>query len=80
MSNALAYSSTVAGASWSRSQERVLRSRILWDWLYPARSNASAQRDDGLAGSERRALQINRLRGDLEQLGRVVGYGRLHMA
>ena len=78
--NALAHTLTAAWAGGSRSQERVPRSRILWDWLHRARSNLASQSDDGVARSKRPVLQVNRLRGDLEQLGRMVGISRLRMA
>ena len=80
MTYALAPSVTAVRVGWSRSQERVLRSGVLWDWLHSSRSDSAAQGDDGLARPERRALQVNRIRGDLEQLVRVGGFGRLNMA
>ena len=78
--NALAHTLTAVGAGGSRSQERVPRSRILWDWLHRARPNPASQSDDGVARQKRPVLQVNGLRGDLEQLGRVVGISRLRMA
>jgi len=80
MRNALAHSVTAVGASWSRSQEWMPRARVLWNWLHRARSNASAQGNDGLAGSKRPALQVNGLRNYLEQSSRMVGVSGLHMA
>ena len=78
--NALAHTLTAVGAGGSRSQEWMPRSRILWNRLHRARPNASPQSNDGVAGSKRPVLQVNRLRGDLEQLGRMVGISRLRMA
>lgn len=79
--NALAPSATVAvGAGWSRSQKWLSCARVLWNRLHRPRSDHTAQRDDGVAGSERRSLQINRIHGDLEQPIRVGRYGRFHMA
>ena len=81
MVNALAHTVTVSvGASWSRSQEWLPCARVLWNSLYRSRSNDTAQGNDGVAGSERRALQVNGIHGDLEQPVRVGRYGRLHMA
>ena len=78
--NALAPTLTAVRASWSRSQERVLRSGILWDWLHNARPNAAAQRNDGVARSERKPLQVNRIHSHLEQSVRMGGRVRFHMA
>jgi len=78
--NALASSVTAVGASWSRSQEWLSCARVLWDSLHGSRSNPAAQRDDGVARSERRSLQVNRIRGYLEQPVRVGGHSRFHMA
>jgi hypothetical protein len=79
--NALAHSVTVSvRASWSRSQEWLPCARVLWNSLHRPRSNATAQRDDGMAGSERRSLQVNGIHGDLEQSGGVGGISRFHMA
>ena len=80
MIHALAHTVTAVGASWSRSQEWLPCARVLWNSVHRSRSNASAQGNDGVAGQERRALQVNRIHGDLEQSGRVGGRGRLHMA
>ena len=81
MINALAHTVTVSvGASWSRSQEWLPCQGILWNRLHSPRSNRTAQANDGVVGSERRSLQVNRIRGDLEQSGRVGGHGRFHMA
>jgi hypothetical protein len=78
---ALAPSATVAvGASWSRSQEWLSCARVLWDSLHSSRSNAAAQRNDGVARSERTTLQNFRLFGHLEQPVRVGGCVRFHMA
>jgi hypothetical protein len=78
--NALASTLTAVGASGSRSQERMLRSGILWNWLHSPRSNATAQRNDGVAGSKRRPLQVNRIHSYLEQLVRVGRRVRFHLA
>jgi len=78
--NALAHPITVAWAGRSRSQEWLSCARVLWDRLHSPRPNHTAQRNDGVAGSERRSLQVNRIHGDLEQPSRVGGRGRLHMA
>jgi len=80
MVNALAHTVTVVGASWSRSQEWLSCSRVLWNWLHSPRSNASPQGDDGVAQPKCTALQVNRLRSNLEQPVRVGGCFRLHMA
>jgi len=80
MTYAMAPSVTAVGASWSRSQEWLLRPRVLRDWLYSSRSNPAAQRDDGVAGSERKPLQVNGIRGHLEQLVGVGWISRLNMA
>ncbi len=74
--NALAHSVTAVGAGWSRSQERLLCARVLWDWLHNPRSDSTAQGDDGLAHPQRRALQDFGLHGYLEQPARLGGYGR----
>jgi hypothetical protein len=78
--NALAHTVTAVGASWSRSQEWLLCTRVLWDRLYRPRSNATAQRDDGVVRSERTEMYNFGLHGHLEQLVRVGGYIRFHMA
>jgi len=78
--NAMAHSVTVVGAGWSRSQEWMSCARVLWDRLHTARPNAAAQRNDGVAGSERTILQVNGLPSDVEQPVRVVRCGRLYMA
>jgi hypothetical protein len=77
MVNALDRIVTAVRASWSRSQEWMPCARVLWHSLHRSRPYTAAQRNDGLARSERRPLQINRIRGDLEQLVRVGRYGRL---
>ena len=73
---ALAPSVITVGAGWGRSQEWLLRARVLWDWLHNARPNSSAQGDGDMAVSQRPTLQDNGLRGHLEQPVRVGGYGR----
>jgi len=78
--NALACPFTVVGASWSRSQEWLSCARVLWDRLHSPRSDRAAQGDDGVARSERPALQGFRLFGYLEQPVRVGGVSRFHMA
>ena len=80
MIHALAHTVIAVGASRSRSQEWLSCARVLWDWLYGARPHNTAQANDGVAGSERPALQIKRLRGDLEQSSRMVRFSRLRMA
>ena len=80
MIHALAHTVTVVGASWSRSQEWLSHTRVLWDWLHGARPNSAAQRDDGLARSKRPALQVNGLRNDLEQSVRMGRVSRFRMA
>ena len=77
---ALAPSVIAVGAGWSRSQEWMPCARVLWNSLHRPRSNPAAQRNDVVAGSERRPLQVNRIHGDLEQPVRVGGCVRLHMA
>ena len=76
MTNALVYIVTAVGASWSRSQEWLSCTRVLWDWLHGSRSNPAAQGDDGLAHPQRRTLQDFGLRSTLEQLVRMGGHGR----
>ena len=78
--NALAHSVTVIGAGRSRSQEWLLRARVLRDSVHNPRSNRTTQRDDGVVESERRSLQVNGLHRHLEQLVRVGGFSRFHMA
>jgi hypothetical protein len=80
MIHALAHTVTAVGASWSRSQEWLSCTRVLWDWLHNARPNATSRRDDGVARSERSLLQVNGLLGYLEQPVRVGGCVGLHMA
>ena len=80
MIHALAHTVTAVGASWSRSQEWLLRARVLRDSVHNPRPNRTAQRDDGVVESERRSLQINGLHSHLEQPVRVGGCGRFHMA
>jgi len=80
MINALAPSVTAVGASGSRSQERVLRSGVLWNRLHISQPDRATPRDGSVAGSERRALQINRIHSHLEQPVRVGGCGRFNMA
>jgi len=80
MINALAPSATAVGAGWRCSQEWLPCARVLWNSLHSPRSDHTTQRNDGVAGQERRSLQVNGIHGDLEQPVRVGGYGRLHMA
>ena len=80
MTNAMASFVTVVGASWSRSQEWLLCTRVLWNWLHNARPHRAPQRDDGVARSERRTLQVNGLPCNLEQPVRVGGISRFNMA
>jgi len=80
MTNALVHIVTVVGAGGSRSQERVPRARVLWDSLHRSQPDRATPRDDVVAGSERRPLQVNRIHGDLEQPSRVGGCVRFHMA
>ena len=80
MVNALVIAVTAVGASWSRSQEWLSCTRVLWDSVHGSRSNPAAQRDDGVAGSKRRSLQVNGIHGDLEQPSRMGWRGRFHMA
>jgi len=80
MTNAMASFVTVVGASWSRSQEWLLCARVLWNWLHGSRPDRASQRDDGVARSKRRPLQVNRLLGYLEQPVRVGGISRLNVA
>jgi len=76
MVNALAHTVTVVRASWSRSQEWLLCTRVLWDRLYRPRSDSAAQGDVGLAHPQCRVLQDYGLHGYLEQPARLGGYGR----
>jgi hypothetical protein len=78
--NALAPTLTAVRASWSRGQEWLLRSRVLWNSLYSPRSYTAAQRNDGLAGSKRRPLQVNGLHSHLEQLVGMGGDVGLYVA
>ena len=78
--NALAHSVTAVGAGRSRSQEWLPCARVLWNSLHRSRPNHTAQRDDGVVGSERRSLQVNGIHGDLEQPSRMGWRGRFHMA
>ena len=80
MIHALAPSVIAVGASWSRSQERLSCTRVLRDRVYRSRSNATAQRNDGVAGSERRPLQVNGIHSHLEQPVRVGWRGRFYVA
>ena len=77
---ALAPSVVTVGASRSRSQEWLSCARVLWDWVHSSRPDRAAQADDGVVGSERSLLQVNGIRGYLEQPVRVGGYVRFHMA
>jgi len=52
--NALAHTVTVSvGASWSRSQEWLPCTRVLWDSLHSSRPYPTSQRDDSVARQER---------------------------
>jgi len=77
---ALAPSATVAvGAGWSRSQEWLLRARVLWDWLHNAQSIRASFANGGVVKKQCSVLQIDRLCGDLEQsfgMGGNSGFGR----
>jgi hypothetical protein len=78
--NALAPTLTAVRASWSRGQKWLLRPRILWNSLHSPRSYTAAQRNDGLAGSKRKSLQIIGLHSYLEQFVRVGGGVGLYVA
>ncbi len=78
--NALAPTLTAVRASWSHGQEWLLRSRVLWNSLHSPRSYTAAQRNDGLAGSKRRSLQIIGLHSHLEQLVGMGGDVGLYVA
>jgi len=75
--NALASSVTVVGAGGSRSQERVLRSGVLWNRLHISQPDRAASRDGSVARQKCALLQVNGLRGDLEQFERMGGDGGL---
>jgi len=76
--NALASSVTAVGAGGSRSQERVLRSGVLWNRLHPTRPDTASQRDGSVARQKCALLQNNGLHSDVEQPVRVGGDGRLN--
>jgi hypothetical protein len=76
--NALAYSVTAVGASWGRSQERVLRSGVLWNRLHPTRSDTAPPRDGSVARQKCALLQVNGLHSNVEQPVRMGGDGRLN--
>jgi len=78
--NALAHTLTAVGAGGSRGQEWLSCARVLWNSVHSPRPYTAAQGDDGVARSERPALQVNRIRGDLEQPVRVGWFSRFHMA
>lgn len=78
--NALAHIVTVVRVGRGRGQEWLPCARVLWNWLHNPRSNPAAQRNAGVARSERRALQVNGFHSYLEQPVRVGGDVRLHMA
>ena len=80
MSNALAHTVTAVGASWSRSQEWLLRARVLWDWLHHSQPVRAPSTNDCVAQEQCAILQSQRLHGDLEQFVRMGRYGRFHMA
>ena len=77
---ALAHTVTVVGADGSRSQERVLRARVLWNSLHRSQPDRATPRDGSVARQKCALLQSFRLHGDLEQSVRVGGDGRLYMA
>jgi len=77
--NALAHTVTVIGASGSRSQERVLRSGVLWNRLHPTRPDFAPPRNGSVARQKCALLQINGLHSDVEQPVRMGGDGRLNM-
>ena len=77
MCNAMAPTVIAVGASGSRSQERVLRSGVLWNRLHPARPDTAPPRDGSVARQKCALLQVNGLRGDLQQSERMGGDSRL---
>jgi len=70
---ALAPPVIAVGASGSHSQERVLRSGILWNRLHATRSDTATPRDGSVARQKCVLLQVNGLRGDLQQSERMGG-------
>ena len=70
---ALAPSVVTVGASGSRSQERVLRSGILWNRLHISQPDRPTPRDGSVARQKCALLQINGLLGDLQQSERMGG-------
>ena len=77
MIHALAHSVTVVGASWSRSQEWLSCTRVLWDWLHNPQPVRAPSANDCVAKEQCAPLQGRRLRSDMEQPAHVGGYGRL---
>jgi hypothetical protein len=80
MTYALAHTVIAVRAGWSRCQEWLSCTRILWDWLHGARPHNTTQANDGVARSKRKPLQVHGLRSHLEQSSRVVGVSRFRMA
>ena len=77
--NALASSVTVVSTGGSRSQERVPRSGVLWDWVHNAQPIGTSFANGGVVKKQCSVLQIDRLCGDLEQsfgMGGNSGFGR----
>jgi len=68
---ALAPPVIAVGASWSRSQERVLRSGILWNRLHSSQPDRATPRDGSVARQKCALLQVNGLLGDLQQSERM---------
>ena len=75
--NALARSIIAVRASGSRSQERVLRSGILWNRLHISQPDRATPRDGSVARQKCALLQVNGLRGNLQQSERMGGDSRL---
>ena len=71
---AMAPTVIAVGASWSRSQEWLSYTRVLWDRLHHPQPVRAPSANDCLAKEQRISLQIGRLRSDMEQPAHI---GRL---
>lgn len=77
MTNALALTSIAVGTGGSRSQERMPRAGVLWNWLHISQPDRATPRDGSVARQKCALLQVNGLHSDLEQSERMGRDGRL---
>jgi hypothetical protein len=73
---ALAPTVVTVGASWSRSQEWLPCARVLWDRPHHPQPHRTPSSNGAVAKEQCALLQIRGLRGHLEQLAFMGGYGR----